>query len=272
MRTTKLIILVVLYKQSLTKSETLKSLQKNVNHHLEGTLHIWDNSPNEDYCGDPSTFELQGFETIYSWHPDNTPLSVAYNKVSASVGNNDFLLILDQDSELPPDFLAKMEVAIITFPEISLFLPKVHNGSKLVSPGKLLIFKGQHLKAIKTGRLPSKNMLAISSGMMISKKYLQERKFDERLTLYGIDTRFMIDYAKDKKQLVVVPTTINHNTALWSTSDPDKLIPRLRNLISAWPIVFEEKTLARPAAVMYGYYLRFKMTIKYKNTRFLRLR
>lgn len=210
--------------------------------------------------------------TDYSWHPENTPLSVIYNKTASQIGQNEYMIILDQDSKLPPEFLIEMRSAAEINPEVKLFLPKVHNGEKLVSPGKLFLFKGHHLKHITHGKISSKNMLAISSGMMISSQYLSKNSFDERLALYGIDTRFMIDFARKEDHLSVVPTTISHDTALWSTSDPDKLLPRFRALIRTWPIVFEDKQLTKLASTFYGYVLRLKMTIKYRDLRFLLLK
>ncbi|WVM92883.1 hypothetical protein ULG90_01280 [Halopseudomonas pachastrellae] len=216
----KISIIVVLYKQKTAESQTLLSLEKNQGHQLTGTLHLWDNSPTNISSCDAPHLSIDGFTTDYSWHPENTPLSRVYNQVSEKLEDSKFLIILDQDSDLPTDFLKKIEYSIKRRPDINLFLPKVHNGEKLVSPGKLLLFKGRHIADISSGVHASKNMLAISSGMVISHAYLKNYRFDERLTLYGIDTRFMIDYSETEKSLFVMPVTVNHSTALWSSNDP----------------------------------------------------
>ncbi|MBC8986060.1 glycosyltransferase [Pedobacter sp. N36a] len=267
----KLLVLVVLYKKTILESPTIKSLLSQHKDLFELELVIWDNSP--ERCPDDQIYELeQDFGKFqYRWSPENTWLSKLYNQV-LSARTYDYALLLDQDTDIPPYYFDKLGDALFKFPKIALFLPLVLHEEKVVSPGSWVYFKGKHWKKIKTGILPAKNVLAITSGMVISAKVFFENqmKFDERLSLYGIDTGFMLNFSKFEKELYVLPIKFDHDTVLWSNPSADVMLIRFRNLKSTWPKILSDRPVARTLVYFYSMAVSFKLALKYQDLRFLK--
>jgi GT2 family glycosyltransferase len=264
----KILVLVVLYKTIPSHSETLNSL---ISQYLGGSIQlvIWDNSPErmpqdeEDILRNKIAFE-------YIHQSSNTPLSKLYNEVATNF-NFQYILLLDQDSHIPNNYMATLKTSIHSHPNIELFLPIVKNKEVIVSPGHFQMFKGKHWSSVKYGVLKSQNTLAITSGMCISKRYFNDYnyRFDERLNLYGIDTKFMLDFSKNVDELYVLNLPFKHNSALWSNSSADELIPRFRNLRNAWKIILDDRPLPHFLSKLHNVYVSIKLAIKFKDIRFL---
>jgi GT2 family glycosyltransferase len=266
----KIIVLIVLYKTSLIESKTVQSIKKQDRSQLDCKLIIWDNSP---LALLPSELDITRSligEFEYISTPENVWLSKVYNRVLGS-HTFDFAILLDQDSTMPSNFFSELLLHIQHNKEINLFLPLVMNSGKLVSPGSFFFFKGKHWKKPKTGLIRSKNVLAITSGMIISGKYLKENniKFDERLSLYAIDTAFMLEFSRHERFLYVLPVIFEHNTLLWSNPSADELLPRFRNLKDAWVKILSERPVALIFAKTYAVIVSLKLAIKYRDSRFL---
>lgn len=267
----KLIVLVVLYKKTISASPTISRLLLQNKDLFDLELVVWDNSPTP--CPEAEVSQLSAvFDKFqYISTPENVWLSKIYNRVLHS-NTYDYVLLLDQDSELPDYYFDKLSAAISAFPHISLFLPIVMNNKKLVSPGSFVYFKGKHWKRIKTGLISSKNVLAITSGMVISIKVIlnHQMKFDERLNLYGIDTSFMLSFSKFEKQLYVLRVKFDHDTVLWSNPSADVMLSRFRNLKGTWPKILSDRPLALALAYFYSKAVSLKLALKYQDVRFLK--
>lgn len=267
----KLIVLVVLYKKTIAEAATISRLLLQDRQLFDVELVIWDNSP--ERCPEPEISQLSALfdKFLYISTPENVWLSKIYNQILYS-SQYDYALLLDQDSELPAFYFKKLSVAIASYPQVSLFLPLVMNNKKLVSPGSFVYFKGKHWKRIKTGLIGSKNVLAITSGMVISIKVVlsHQIKFDERLSLYGIDTSFMLQYSKFEKQLYVLRVKFDHDTVLWSNPPADVMLSRFRNLKGTWPKILSDRPLALFLAYFYSKAVSLKLALKYQDVRFLK--
>lgn len=267
----KLLVLVVLYKKKISESPTISTLLLQHRDLFELELVIWDNSM--DRCPEAEIHILEkNFDRFqYHWTPENTWLSKLYNQVLTG-HTYDYALLLDQDTEIPPYYFDKLAAALLKFPKLNLFLPLVLHEKKVVSPGAWVYFKGKHWKKIKTGIIPSKNVLAITSGIVISAKvfFVHQMRFDERLSLYGIDTAFMLNFSKFEKQLCVLSIKFDHDTVLWSNPPADVMLGRFRNLKSTWPKILSDRPVARVLVYFYSMAVSFKLALKYQDARFLK--
>ncbi|KAA8999577.1 hypothetical protein FJU31_08660 [Stenotrophomonas cyclobalanopsidis] len=265
-----LLIVVVLYGTAPADSLTLKTLlvASASDHGFVGEIVVWDNSPKSFGENSLEGMKFSGFKVSYIESPDNPSLAWVYNEVSEGIEAGSYI-ILDQDSELPADYFLELQNHLEANSSVDLFLPLVYSGDRCVSPGKLFYFKGRHVSSPELGVRASRNVLAITSGMVIRARYLRSRRFDERLSLYGIDTKFMLDYAESGKLLVVMPIKLEHNTALWSDISADQMLRRVQALVGSWPVVFEKRSLARLLARCYGRLMLLRLAIRYRDSRFL---
>ncbi len=261
-----LLALVVLYEMKLKHSDTIISLQAQ-SKRLD-KLVIWDNSQVGQEISD---LGFRDTKVQYIHTPENVSLAKVYNTV---VRENKFggITLLDQDSILPSNFIEEMSDMMEANTEVDLFLPIVKNKGIIMSPGQFFLVKGSRWKNERMGLLKSKGVTAVTSGMTIRESYLKTdfEGFDERLTLYGIDTHFMIQFSKKRKDLFVANLQIQHDSALNSKEDPDKLLYRWRNLKASWKIIHEKSLLLLFLSQLYAIYKSIMYAIKLKDIRFIK--
>ena len=213
----KKLFIVVLYKTEIRKCLTINSFIKcNLFNNPDNFFYIWDNSPviqSEIEC---KFLRNLGENIDYSFHPENTPLAIVYNSIISQYQNIDYIAIFDQDTVLlDADYEKKLDSAIENNPQIDLLIPKIYTKSGLLySPGKF-IFPGKAIKLhdVKTGVIKAKNLTGITSGLIISQRFIASEHFlfNERLKLYGVDTDFFINYTKKRKYLYILSVQIEHS-------------------------------------------------------------
>jgi GT2 family glycosyltransferase len=160
----------------------------------------------------------------YIHTPENISLAKIYNQVYFNNSQYDYFLILDQDSTLTADFFVKLQNAIKQYPEINLFLPLVYHGRQIISPANFCFYRGVYWTQAETGVVTAKNRLAIASGMTIRMAYLRARKncFDEKLKLYGIDDKFVLDYGKENQYFFVIDHILTHQLSMFEQENSEK--------------------------------------------------
>ncbi|QCR20982.1 glycosyltransferase [Pontibacter sp. SGAir0037] len=271
--TIKIVALIVLYKTNIFDSKSLKTLLNSYGNNIDVELVLWDNSPLPVTQALIDRAKKIFGEFKYISTPENKPLSQIYNKVIQDF-DFDYIFLLDQDSIIPANYLSNTVHSAVQVPEVMLFLPLVKNGFTIVSPGSFYGFKGKHWKKERRGKMPVKNIVAITSGMLIAKKYFIKYlyKFDERLNLYAIDTKFMLDYACNEEHVFVTEQTFSHDSALWSNPSADELLPRFKNMRSAYAIMLSNHPFFSMLTKAHTIYLSFKYAVKYRDMRFLRFK
>lgn len=258
--------LVVVYKVKLKDSPTVSSIvdyfklnsDKNAK---KIELIIWDNSPSPDCEGLSWLKKSIQINVRYIHTPQNTALSVIYNKVAAGLDDNDYLTLLDQDSQLPGDFFSSLTAA--QSEKWPLILPKVYCGNKMVSPGTRFYAKGRLLKSVSAGLISSRNLLAINSGTSAKGSVFKKIPYDERLSFYGTDTYFMKQYERHYKEAYLMDVSLHHSLA---ESDPNIDDSRKREISLAKRdssrIVFSDSFFERLFLVFYEAYLKVRDVIR----------
>lgn len=132
----KIVFLVVLYNTHISESKTIGSYINNIKliSDFEHILSIVNNGPNsllqgkiENECFSILKNNFINFE--YFENIENRPLSVIYNECITTHNDIDYVVLLDQDSELTTEYFQDL---ISAFREdVNLFLPVViSNGVK----------------------------------------------------------------------------------------------------------------------------------------------
>ena len=265
----KYLLLVVIYKTSIKESKTIKSLLANKQYLNNSKLLIWDNSPIPQEVND-EIITIENIEYVHT--PENLALSVIYNRVRKSYENFDYIIILDQDTTFQNNFLPMLNKSIYENQDILLFLPLLVSHNIIVSPGDYIVFKGKHWKEKKIGLIPSKNLVAINSGMVINFDYFKNKfaGYDERLNFYGVDIFFMLEFQKYNKNVFVIDYKIQHESALLDKNENiDVKIFRFNDLKYAWKILNNSNIFKKIVIYLYICYSSLKMAIIYKNIGFL---
>ncbi|MHC8371488.1 glycosyltransferase family protein [Pseudomonas sp. MDT1-85] len=264
--------LVVVYSTRPDLTTTLKSLATLdfQSARILPKFSIWDNS--EQGFGEASISTLPG-EVTYHHSGRNEPLSKVYNTLISNSAGSDYFIVLDDDSSITNDYISSLDLFFRS--SVPVGVPQILFNQNLISPGVIKGVRGRalNLQNLVTGPVPSKNIVAMMSGTVISKEALsQGLKFDERLNFYGVDTRFFIDYANVYSEIFILKTSMLHSSALRETGQAyTKKVQRFRNLILSRPLVFDYVKHHRFKISLYVLLFSLNTCLKEKNIRYLSL-
>ncbi|MGN8138961.1 glycosyltransferase family 2 protein [Paraburkholderia sp. 22099] len=243
MTMTALDIFVVLYRCDPEASETLVSLSR-IDFAALGIdveVHIWDNARSVPAPPNPNFLP---FLWRYLASPDNEPLSKVYNLLVRE-STRRHVVIFDQDSNVGANFFEKLANSIDKV-EADVFVPVIRHGERLISPGRLRWIKGEALRSVATNAMLPRHFTAMMSGLCISSALLAQlapQPFDERLRLYGVDTRFCRDLARHGARAYLHDAELGHDSALRSTTDARAALQRQIWLWQSWLHVFDRNLL-----------------------------
>lgn len=235
---------VVLYRSTFDQSSTLRSLTdvKNRNPALcaRMSLLIYDNSPKEQ----PHSFDGTGFGRLTYLHdPQNSGLAVAYNVglKQAQQSGTDWLMLLDQDTELQEEFLQLLFAAIQSSPEDSVcaLVPKLTQGGAVFSPQKVGKFNNQSVAPDYAGISPDR-LTALNSAACLRVRAVE--------AIGGFPREYWLDFLDHivfhRLQIVggkvqVLDTVIQHQLSLLNL-EHEMSLPRYTGMLaSEWRYVRE---------------------------------
>jgi hypothetical protein len=228
------LILVVLYKQKASESQTLLSFC-DYNDKLEGKLlYIWDNSPSPLDPGELIMLQNHFEHFKYKNSKDNRSLSEVYNTV---IRDNHFekLFIFDQDTIVKRDYFISMDFASKHNKDVGLFLPFVKSNNKIVSPLHYRVLNLKHLRTVMIGKTIAKNRTAFASGLCVKESVFKKDNiwFDQKLTFYGIDYKFILDYGDFYNYFYVIDYNLEHSLSFTQKEDKQIKTKRFKSNIYA---------------------------------------
>ena len=269
----KLAVVIVLYKKRYTESIAIQTMLDQVLHdeYLDVTFHIWNNSP---------AYSTPLVREGVIWHlGNNDSLSSIYNKIAnlAFSSGYDFFMISDDDTDYSTfnleDNMTEISRAMRTSigHTVGVFLPRIYANNILVSPGKRFHFLGRLSPFIETGFNRSKNLLAINSGVVITRFCYEKMNmfYDERLKFYATDTDFFIRYEKYFEYVYVLDSKINHDLSEYSSDTLERGLFKFGEMVRGYRIIFSEKGFVFQSVLeVYFFYAAIKKSIAYKSIKF----
>lgn len=207
----KLYAVVVLYNTCVEDSITCKRIE-NIN--CENlTVIIIDNSTikfnNEEIC------KNKKYEYISM--NGNKGLSIPYNRAITYIKNikkadeNDYVIWLDDDTELTKEYFEILNKSIIDNPEVDIFAPIIYGQDGV-------IYSPNNARYIKNKLIKSENEIysitkynAINSCLCVKLSIYNEYRYDENLFLDQIDQKFFDDMRKKNVKFYTLKTVINQN-------------------------------------------------------------
>jgi len=271
-------IVVVLYRKAVEESISVCSILGI----LDGMkaagffprVYIWNNSPG---------WVLPLVHEDVTWFEgDNVSLPLIYNDIAdlAFTSGSSALLISDDDTDYARfDFESCFRVVEKMLSDgqenqVGAFLPQIMSGGRLVSPGGRKLFKGYLFDQIKSGLIDSCNVLAINSGMIVTRVCYERMRplYDARLNFYGTDTEFFVRYQCHFKKIYVLDAVLEHSLSSDTRESPDRALFRWKDNIKAMDVVFERESFAFKLLMRIYYALvKFKLFVKFRDWRFLKI-
>jgi GT2 family glycosyltransferase len=154
--------------------------------------------------------------------------------------------LLDDDSILDGNYIENLKNAI--YHRANVAIPLIFHDKKLISPGAISGVKGRVINRteLNLGFNNNKNIVAMMSGTLIRTAVFKKIKFDERLSFYGVDTKFFIDYQQKFNSIYIMDCSMEHDSALRTkTGTPIQNYNRLMMLVSSWRYVYDHVFLYR---------------------------
>ncbi|EFD5163162.1 glycosyltransferase [Escherichia coli] len=209
-------IQVVIYNKEMVNSSTLSSLCAQSNKCVYGQsiiLNIHDNTKLP--CFDNSVIEKlqKKYKVIYEHTPENRTLRDIYNNRIDNLNADDILLLLDDDSSLPENFIDTLYSDAQKYNSVNLFAPRVIVNDKLYSPYKSYSFISKPLFDLQQGMIPCSNHAFINSGLAIRGRFFIDSgfRYPPSVEFYGTDTVFSHIYRQRQSVYLLMNLDIRHN-------------------------------------------------------------
>ncbi|UAL42639.1 hypothetical protein K8B83_17685 [Shewanella inventionis] len=259
-------IVVVLFNKKLNESKTLVTLTSQVQAVLEKKhqLNIYDNSKLP--CLNSSDLKLleSNYYVNYKHNKNNLPLSTIYKEQFDLLSSDEYLLLLDDDSKLPDDYISNFISTRKTLSSLSgiVFVPKVITHSSLISPYKsFFVFS----KPYNSNGF-SEKVFAMNSGIFIPKfNDLNLFVYPEYAKFYGTDTVLFEFLHFRKVKIYVLDSYIQHDLSFHPDNDKVQYLSSLVKVICFWREHYSFGLISQFFFKVYLFMLSIKLSIKYKT-------
>lgn len=219
------LIVIVIYDIKVKESQTINTLFESWSHFKNNDtdkidLIVYDNSYSRSDFND---FNRDNVDVIYIHNALNPGVSKAYNESAliAKEKKKKYIIILDQDTSLPKNFLLEYISAINFYKGYAIYAPKLIDKNMLISPCKYLYKRGINLKDVNEGINDLKNINFLNSGLLIDlDAYMDVDGYDESIRLYFSDFVFIDKIRKKYDLYVLINCELNHSL---SSNDYSKL-------------------------------------------------
>lgn len=212
---TDVVIILVRYREPLTTSAGFESAVKCLNKSgLSPAEHlvIYDNSQ----CPERAPVSCS-----YYHNPRNPGLAAAYNYALrvAKEWKRSWILLLDQDSTLPEDYLERLPLKVDS--SVAAIVPRVISNRRIVSPVRVIAGVPFPSMPVRTGGIRSSPTLAINSGALLRVSFLEAiGGFNEEFPLDSLDHWWSYELFSRGHSMLVLDCRIEHRL---SVSEPEHL-------------------------------------------------
>ncbi len=211
-------------------------------------------------------------QALYRHDPRNPPLGSAYNAaIRAHLGNASYVLILDQDTRLPRDFICAGLDAAAANGHPALMAPHMVAGDRIASPCRLVLGWGRRWAAPRPGWQSLRANTLINSGAWVHRRVFRDLGiwYSESLPLYGTDTDFFRRLGRREPRMIVLALCIAHDLS-FDSSTVDVKARKVDAMLAANRAVYAaDGPLVRAGVRCMNAVVRLKYAVQYRTLRFL---
>ena len=205
----RVLVVIVVYRRALENSPTWNSLSVELTRLQSNmSIFVYDNSPG------PQSIPLCDFIDGYYHHDSsNAGVSTAYNHGNqmAVQLKKEWLLLLDQDTQLTRGALVQYYEAFEANPSNILFAPILVDHSGILSPFRYRRGGGTRIGAMPETNMPIRKYRVINSGILVKCSAFNEvGGYEASLPLDFSDISFLEKLRAVTKNIIVVRTSCRH--------------------------------------------------------------
>lgn len=202
--------IIVLYNQRVEFSSSYRKFRS-----LNLPLLVIDNSTESEYIEHNKRITSEDGNTYCSMG-ENAGLSKAYNhaiEILKEQSYEDYILMMDDDTDFPEDFLEAMEKAIEEH-SADIYLPIVQAENHILSPCQIENDRIRELEDQK--HIDFSKLSAINSGMVISMRVFDKIHYNEALFLDYVDHDFMRQVRNKNLKICILNAVVHQSFSLWA--------------------------------------------------------
>lgn len=253
---------LVLYRMPLTQSRCYQSLLHSLARAGAGqpTLLVYDNSPQSATLPQEVEAAAENFpgKLLYRHDSSNGGVAAAYNAGLAEARENgsDWLLLLDQDTELTPAYLAELGSCMQTVPAtVAAIIPRLVQNGATHSPQHLPDLSHRPVREALSGLLPFE-VTAFNSGATLRVAAVQQ--FPGRYWLDFLDHAVFQTLQAAGGKVWLIQARLSHELSTESLGR-DASLDRYRNVLQAERDFYRE--YGTPRSVVFYHLRRLKQTL-----------
>ncbi|MCD9575249.1 glycosyltransferase [Flavobacterium soyae] len=245
MKIEDLFFVIVLYKNNLENSRTIKTLENSLNKNIN--LFVYDNSPERQYKEEE--FVYSKFNIKYFHDPLNSGLSKAYNHALelAVYNKSSWLLLLDQDTYFTKEYIDSIEMLEDKLNNsTAAIIPRVDSltNNLKISPAKILLGGICRPFECQEGIIKSK-ISGINSGTILKVDYLKSiNGFNTNYTLDMLDHWYFKKIYNDKKDVFLLDAVINQDLSVLENFEDAVSPQRYKQMLNAEYLFIKEESFA----------------------------
>jgi GT2 family glycosyltransferase len=266
-------IVIVLYKNSLDESNSIKTLSNCFDENIN--LFVYDNSPTRQY--EEGNFTHGKFAIQYFHDADNKGLSTAYNYALTNANNKNkkWLLLLDQDTYFSRNYIEEIKKNEISEldNELVAIVPNVNSliDGKKIAPVEMLT--GGICRSIETDSGIVKNKISgINSGTLLKIDYLNSIKgFSLDYTLDMLDHWYFRKIFEDRKKIFILNASIKQDLSVLGNFEENVSFNRYKQMLEAECFFMKKERFTSLFVFKLRLFFRVLKQFKFKNKNYYKL-
>lgn len=265
---------IVVYKELFYKTSAFISLLKSMRESgtTECPVFIYDNTdtPGWQAAGHKEHNEQN---LIYFHNPLNPGISVAYNYMAglAAKSGYEWMVFLDQDTDLPVNALAEYRRSIARNPGISVKAPVLYVRQKVFSPMRFIFKRSLELKNPLPGIYSFRNKMAVNSGLMVSLSlFFKAGGYNEAVKLDFADFQFLERAKKHVAEFEILNIACEHHFSHFET-DIQKALARYAIFVKDLENCEKKGGLEELNYWLINVLHLVKLSLKFRTFRFLKI-
>ncbi|MFP4418064.1 MAG: hypothetical protein ACOC4C_02970 [Fibrobacterota bacterium] len=266
------LFVIVCYRMPYDKALSVQALSRcGQAIHKKLDVIVFDNSPS--FTHDKIT--ISSLTIRYVANKRNLGVSACYNMAAdvldREYGQKQWLLLLDQDTDLMDTLLHAYAESIKRYPHQKLFCPRVAMGKLgVAAPFHTRFFHNRGPYTGPDGVIAVGNIGSINSGLLIHREVFKKTGgYNPHIPLDFSDYYFFHRYREKYSSLVVVNVILNHNLSSLEKYSRQKVLRRFAYYIHG---ARQISALDRLKLVLVVAFVRtLKMCAKYRTTKFVKI-
>ena len=206
---------IVIFREKYWETVTFKKLlhlSEKLPHGERITIFIFDNTDLPQWDVEHGFLGNEKITVFYTHDSNNPGISKAYNQIAEYAKDNQFshIVFLDQDTDLPQDFLSVYQQ--IVDKDVDIAAPLIYENGKLLSPGMYKNYRSSFYKKIEGEKIELKDNSCINSGLLIKTDFFYKvGGYNESLRLDFCDHEFIKRVGTFTKFLNIIPVKLEQN-------------------------------------------------------------